>query len=82
MYMNFVRLRLIYPESVAKEPIICNLCKNFNIEVNIKMAKVTQDSAILNIEIDGDVEQIDNAIRFLQEKGIDVQPIEGQIFTE
>lgn len=80
--MNFVRLRLIYPEAVAKEPIICNLCKNFNIQVNIKMAKVTHDSAILNIEIDGNIDEIDNAIKFLQEKGIDVQPIEGQIFTE
>ncbi len=80
--MNFVRLRLIYPEAVAKEPIICSLCKNFDIQVNIKMAKVTQDSAILNIEIDGDIDQIDNAIKFLQEKGVDVQPIEGQIFTE
>jgi ABC-type methionine transport system ATPase subunit len=80
--MNFVRLRLIYPESVAKEPIVCNLCKSFNITVNIKMAKVTQDSAILNIEIDGDIEEIENAIKFLKEKGVDVQPIEGQIFTE
>jgi ABC-type methionine transport system ATPase subunit len=80
--MNFVRLRLIYPESVAKEPIVCNLCKSFNITVNIKMAKVTQDSAILNIEIDVDIEEIENAIKFLKEKGVDVQPIEGQIFTE
>jgi len=80
--MNFIRLRLIYPESVAKEPIVCNLCKSFNITVNIKMAKVTQDSAILNIEIDGDIEEIENAIKFLKEKGVDVQPIEGQIFTE
>ena len=80
--MNFVRLRLIYPESVAKEPIICNICKNFNIIVNIKMAKVTQDSAILNIEIDGGIEEIEKAMKFMQEKGIDVQPIEGQIFTE
>ncbi|AEF18783.1 MULTISPECIES: NIL domain-containing protein [unclassified Hydrogenobaculum] len=80
--MNFVRLRLIYPENVAKEPIICNICKNFNIIVNIKMAKVTQDSAILNIEIDGDIEEIEKAMKFMQEKGIDVQPIEGQIFTE
>ncbi len=80
--MNFVRLRLIYPETIAKEPIICSLCKSFDIVVNIKMAKVTQDSAILNIEIDGEIEQIDKAIKFLQEKGVDVQPIEGQIFTE
>jgi len=46
------------------------------------MAKVTQDSAILNIEIDGDIEEIEKAMKFMQEKGIDVQPIEGQIFTE
>ncbi len=80
--MNMVRLQLIYPEDLVKEPILCSVCKSFNVIVNIRTAKVTQDSGILTVEIDGDAEEIERAIKFIQEKGVDVQPIEGQIFME
>jgi ABC-type methionine transport system ATPase subunit len=77
-----VRLQLIYPESKVKEPIICQVCKNFDVILNIRTAKVTQDTGILNVEIDGEEEEIEKAIRFIEEKGVNVQPIEGQIFME
>jgi len=50
--------------------------------VNIRTAKVSKDTGILTVEIDGEAEEIDRAIKFLEEKGVIVQPIEGQIFTE
>ncbi len=80
--MNMVRLQLIYPEELVKEPILCMLCKNFNVIVNIRTAKVTQDTGMLTVEIDGEAEEIERAIKFLEEKGVNVQPIEGQIFME
>ncbi|MDQ7039045.1 MAG: NIL domain-containing protein [Aquificota bacterium] len=80
--MNMVRLQLIYPEELVKEPIICMVCKNFDVVLNIRTAKVTQDTGMLTVEIDGEPEEIEKAIRFIEEKGVTVQPIEGQIFTE
>ena len=50
--------------------------------VNIRTAKVTKDTGILTIEMDGDAEEIERAVKFIEEKGVLVQPIEGQIFTE
>jgi ABC-type methionine transport system ATPase subunit len=80
--MNFIRVQLIYPEDKVKEPLLCALCKNFDVVVNIRTAKVSKDTGILTVEIDGEAEEIDRAIKFLEEKGVIVQPIEGQIFTE
>ncbi len=80
--MNMVRLQLIYPENLVKEPIICMVCKSFDVVLNIRTAKVTQDTGMLTVEIDGDPEEIERAIKFIEEKGVTVQPIEGQIFTE
>ncbi len=80
--MNMVRLQLIYPENLVKEPIICMVCKNFDVVLNIRTAKVTQDTGMLTVEIDGDPEEIERAIKFIEERGVTVQPIEGQIFTE
>lgn len=80
--MNIIRLQLIYPEEKVKEPVLCMVCKNFDVVVNIRTAKVTKDTGILTIEMDGDAEEIERAVKFIEEKGVLVQPIEGQIFTE
>ncbi|MFN3813649.1 MAG: NIL domain-containing protein [Aquificaceae bacterium] len=80
--MNLIRLQLIYPEEKVKEPILCMVCKNFEVVVNIRTAKVSKDAGILTIELDGEAEEIEKAVKFMEEQGITVQPIEGQIFTE
>ncbi len=80
--MNMVRLQLIYPEEMIREPILCMVCKNFDVVLNIRTAKVTQDTGILTVEIDGDSDEIEKAIKFIEEKGVTVQPIEGQVFME
>ena len=80
--MNMVRLQLIYPENLVKEPVLCMVCKNFDVVLNIRTAKVTQDTGVLTVEIDGEAEEIEKAIEFIKERGVDVQPIEGQIFME
>ncbi|SHK16122.1 NIL domain-containing protein [Thermocrinis minervae] len=80
--MNSIRLQLIYPEEKVKEPLLCMVCKNFDVVVNIRTAKVSQTTGILTVEIDGQEEEINRAIEFLESAGVIVQPIEGQIFTE
>ena len=80
--MNVIRLQLIYPEDLVKEPIICMVCKNFDVILNIRTAKVTRDTGVLAVEIEGDSDEIESAIKFMEEKGVSVQPIEGQVFTE
>ncbi|ADC89499.1 NIL domain protein [Thermocrinis albus DSM 14484] len=80
--MNLVRLQLIYPEDKVKEPVICMVCKRFDVVLNIRTAKVTKDTGILTVELQGEESQIEEAIRFIQNLGVEVQPLEGQIFTE
>ncbi|MFN3598926.1 MAG: NIL domain-containing protein [Aquificaceae bacterium] len=80
--MNIIRLQLIYPEEKVKDPILCMVCKSFEVVVNIRTAKVSKDTGILTIEIDGEAEEIERAIKFMEERGVIVQPIEGQIFSE
>ncbi len=80
--MNVLRLQLIYPEDKVKEPILCMVCKNFDVVVNIRTAKVTKDTGILTVEMEGEMEEVERAVTFMQEKGVEVQPIEGQVFME
>lgn len=80
--MNSMKLKLIYPEEKIKEPLLSKVCKNFNIDINIRKANVQEKMGWLELEFIGNDEEIEKAINFLVENGVEVQPIEGQVFTE
>jgi ABC-type methionine transport system ATPase subunit len=77
-----MKLKLIYPEEKIKEPILSKVCKNFNIDINIRKANVQEKIGWLELEFIGDEVEIEKAINFLVENGVEVLPIEGQVFIE
>jgi len=80
--MNSMKLKLIYPEEKIKEPLLSKVCKNFNIDINIRKANIQEKMGWLELEFIGKDEEIEKAINFLVENGVEVQPIEGQVFIE
>jgi ABC-type methionine transport system ATPase subunit len=77
-----MKLKLIYPEEKIKEPILSKVCKNFNIDINIRKANVQEKIGWLELEFIGDEVEIEKAMNFLVENGVEVLPIEGQVFIE
>jgi len=80
--MESIKLKLIYPEEKIKEPILSRVCKNFDVEINIRKANVTENIGWLELELTGDENQIEQAIKFMESQGIEVSPLEGQVFLE
>ncbi|MCX7759851.1 MAG: NIL domain-containing protein [Hydrogenothermaceae bacterium] len=80
--MNSMKLKLIYPEEKIKEPILSKLCKTFDVDINIRKANVQEKVGWLELELIGKEEEIEKAINWLTDQGIDVSPIEGQVFVE
>ncbi|WP_456401460.1 NIL domain-containing protein [Persephonella sp.] len=80
--MESIKLKLIYPEDKIKEPILSKVCKNFNVEINIRKANVQENIGWLELELTGDEQDIESAIKYLVDQGIDVSPLEGQVFME
>ncbi|SNZ09469.1 NIL domain-containing protein [Persephonella hydrogeniphila] len=80
--MESIKLKLIYPEDKIKEPILSKVCKNFDVEINIRKANVTENIGWLELELTGDEKQIEEAIKFMESQGIEVSPLEGQVFME
>ena len=77
--MNMIRLQLIYPEDKIKEPVICRVCKNFDVILNIRTAKVTAEVGILTVEMEGEEEEIERAIEYIRSAGVSVSPVEGDV---
>ncbi|NPA52053.1 MAG: FeS-binding protein [Aquificae bacterium] len=80
--MNSMKLKLIYPEEKIKEPILSKLCKTFDVDINIRKANVQENIGWLELELIGTEEEIEKAMDWLIKQGIEVSPLEGQVFTE
>ena len=63
------------PQDLIKEPLLFTLGTKFQVVPNIRGASVTDEIAILSLEIEGEVEGIDAAVDFLREKGVKVELI-------
>jgi ABC-type methionine transport system ATPase subunit len=70
------RLWLSFPAKLVTRPIIYELGKKFPIASNIRQASVTEEIGIMSVELEGEREDITQAIQWLENLGIKVEPVE------
>lgn len=70
-------LRLTFIDQKAHQPIMSRLVREHNVDVNILFGRIDQMKdtpfGVLMVEMDGDSEQIDTAVQFLQEQQVEVE---------
>ena len=66
---------LTFPGTLQDESVICYLCKNFKIELNIIEASFSLEAGWSILTIDGEQEEIERAFDYLADKGIKIQQI-------
>lgn len=66
----------MYPGRLITRPIIYELGKTFEVVTNVRQASVTPEVGIVSLELEGEREQIKQAIAWLEEQGIKVEPVE------
>ena len=49
--------------------------KNYNVITNIRSASISNDIGIIAIELEGETADIEKAVKFLESKGVTVEPI-------
>ncbi len=69
-------LRLNYPPSLLRQPILNQLILRFKLTVNILQAHITLEEGWLEIEVSGEGQEIEQVIAWLEEEGIEVDLIE------
>jgi len=67
-------LRLKYPPSLLRQPILNRLIRRFDITVNIIQAHITLEEGWLEIEATGEDAEIKRALKWLESEGIEVIP--------
>lgn len=66
-------LRLIYPPSLLREPVLNRFIRNFDLVVNILQANITMEEGWLDIRVTGDEHEISRAIRWLEAEGLTIE---------
>jgi len=70
------RVILIFPPSLAGEPITYRLVKDYNLIMNILRAKlIPKDEGRLVLELTGEESDIEDGLKFLTEQGVSIEPL-------
>jgi hypothetical protein len=73
------RVKFTFPPDKITEPIIFELGKQFLIVTNIRRADVTADRGWVILELDGELDEIGRGLRWVVDKGVRVDPVEGDL---
>lgn len=69
-------LRLNYPQSLARQPVITQLIRKFDVTVNILQAQMTLEEAWLEIGLSAEPAEFERAIGWLTQEGITVVAVD------
>jgi len=70
------RVWLMYPAKLITTPVIWELGHKFKVKTNVRQASVTDEIGIVCLELNGQRSVIKSAIKWLESKGVKVEPIE------
>lgn len=66
----------MFPARLITRPIVWELSKKFDLITNIRQASVTEEVGIVSLSLQGERETIKQAIEWLEEIGVKVEPVE------
>jgi ABC-type methionine transport system ATPase subunit len=73
------RVHLTFRGRLAEEPVLWQLSQTFDLVFNIRQADFTEGIGWIMAELEGDPQRLENGIRWLEERGVQVAPIEQDV---
>lgn len=67
---------LTFPGTLQDESVICYLCKNFQINLNIIEASFSMDAGWSILTVEGEEQEIKRTFDYLSQRGIKIQQIQ------
>ena len=71
------QVTLVFPQDQIKEPAVFTMARKFDIMPNIRKARVTETIGEMTLELEGTEENLERGIKFLESRGIKVEPVTG-----
>jgi ABC-type methionine transport system ATPase subunit len=74
--MTSARFHLTFPEHLISEPVIHRVGTDFELVTNIRRANIDERHGWVILEMEGDDEQIANAVAWLAGQGVQIDRLE------
>ncbi|HXG61079.1 MAG TPA: NIL domain-containing protein [Planctomycetota bacterium] len=71
------RYKMTFPQKIVGEPIMTKLAQDFNVTYNMMRGRISEKGAWLDVELIGPARNIEKALKYLSERGVTIQPLEG-----
>jgi ABC-type methionine transport system ATPase subunit len=75
------RVKLTFPQELIKEPVIFTMARKYDVMPNIRRAKVTESVGEVVLELEGEENKLEEGIKYLKERGVKVEAVEGDVFS-
>ena len=73
------RVKFTFPPDLVSQPVIFNMGKQFQVVTNIRRANVTRERGWVVLEVSGEEDEIERALRWARDTGVRVDPLEGDV---
>jgi ABC-type methionine transport system ATPase subunit len=77
--MASLKIHITFPEDKIREPIIYQIGQEYKLVTNIRRADVTEKTGWVDLELTGELAEIERAVEGLKKKGVKVDPIERNV---
>jgi len=67
-----VRVKLTFPESDVRRPVLATMVRRFDVEPNIRRADVEEQRGWIVCEVEGEAAQVEAALDWVRGEGISV----------
>ena len=69
-----------YPRHLIDAPVVSQIARTYNVEFNILRANITpQSEGLMVLGLEGSDEDLDKALAWVQEQGVEVQPLDRDV---
>ncbi len=77
--MAYLRVHVTFPTEKIKEPVIYQIGHEYKVITNVRRADVTDKTGWIDLELTGEVGEIERAVEGMRNKGVGVDPIERNV---
>jgi len=76
---SHLKVKIRFSGAIIKEPFIYRLGHQFKVVTNIRRALIEEKNGWMDLELSGEMSDIEKAVGSLEKLGIKVDPIEGDV---
>jgi len=69
------KVHLTFNEKAVSQPLISQIVKKFDVEINIKRANISKDAGFVELALSGSEKSLKDSIDFLTQHGVRVDAI-------